>query len=151
VFAHINLIKSFRLSMSHFISTIIIHHTVLRRMFHKIPIIDRWLYLQWTFFNSCIRIALKGQLDDRLLRIFLFFRSLVPSHSSVPIQDNLKMGSISQDYSPSSYGHGQCGVDTSETKSGHILESISGNGGGQLRNRKKKEIITLQYTKLSKN
>jgi hypothetical protein len=29
------------LSMSHFISTIIIHHTVLRRMFHKIPIIDR--------------------------------------------------------------------------------------------------------------
>jgi hypothetical protein len=29
------------LGFSHFISTIIIHHTVLRRMFHKIPIIDR--------------------------------------------------------------------------------------------------------------
>jgi hypothetical protein len=40
-FAHINLIKSLCLSMSHFISTIIIHHTVLRRMFHKLPIIDR--------------------------------------------------------------------------------------------------------------
>jgi hypothetical protein len=75
----------------------------------------------------------------------------VPSRSSVPMQDNLKMGSISQDYSPSSYGRGQCVVDTSETKSSHILESISGNGGGQLRNRKKKEIKTLQYTILSKN
>jgi hypothetical protein len=28
-------------------------------------------------------------------------------------------------------------------RSSHILESISGNGGGQLRNRKKKEIMTI--------
>jgi hypothetical protein len=41
ILAHINLIKSLCLLMSHFISTIIIHHTVLRRMSHKIPIIDR--------------------------------------------------------------------------------------------------------------
>jgi hypothetical protein len=41
ILAHINLIKSLCFSMSHFISTIIIHHTVVRRMFHKIPIIDR--------------------------------------------------------------------------------------------------------------
>jgi hypothetical protein len=36
--AYINLIKSLCLSMPHFISTMIIHHTELRRMFHKIPI-----------------------------------------------------------------------------------------------------------------
>jgi hypothetical protein len=58
--------------MSHFISTITIHHTVLRRMFHQIPIIDL------IFSNSCIRIALKGQLDDSLLRISLFCDRLCP-------------------------------------------------------------------------
>jgi hypothetical protein len=41
MFAHINIIKSLFLSMSHFISTIMIYDTVLRHMFHKIRIIDR--------------------------------------------------------------------------------------------------------------
>jgi hypothetical protein len=42
-------------------------------------------------------------------------------------------------------------VGTSETKCGQILESNLLNGGGKLRNRKKQELIRLQYTKLSEN
>jgi hypothetical protein len=41
MFAHIDLIKFLCLSMSYFISTIIFHHTVLCRMYHKIPIVYR--------------------------------------------------------------------------------------------------------------
>ena len=89
-------------------------------------------------------LLLKVQVDqqDGSLRILFFLWSLLPSRPSVSMQHNSKMGSISQDYSPSSIHAGEYMVGTSETNSAQILES-TWNGDGKLRQR--------HNTKFSKN